>query len=417
MKTGPLAFVIANNHCMIPDQFFWSFLRLERPDNSFAVHGTSSVKASTYNTGIYRALKAGAEWMLLMDVDQIFPPHTAVRLLETAEKHNAKIVSVLYHLGRAPFGPVAGWVKEVGNETKFVNRDGNDWKETYAPLGEGVVEVDWAGTGGLLIHKDVLKDVEWPPFIDTWEPGRGIRSTGHDVNFCLRAKEKGHRVLVDTTVKSGHGKFIYVGQEFAQAFNDSGMAVAMTGVLHRQAQEKDYWDTLWKIENHNGGDRANHYPETVKNVLEEIDPGSAVADVGCGDGSLMNSIQKAKGGKITGYDFSETAIDLCKKNGFDGYVADVRSYSPNGDAASYDVVVSAHTIEHIQDEIAFVSLLKKLVKPSGKVVVATPWVEEIQGHFEHVRAYTEDGLKNLFGGVFQEVSVKKNQRDFIVVAR
>jgi len=122
-------------------------------------------------------------------------------------------------------------------------------------------------------------------------------------------------------------------------------------------------------------------------------------------------------GHFTGYDFSEKAIELVKAKGFVGKVADFRRYSPNGDVHAYDAVVSTHTIEHIENDRDFVKLMKDLVKPGGTVVVATPWREEIQGHFEHVRGYSEQSLREVLATQFQDIQISRNSRDFVAVGR
>ena len=68
MSEGTLAFCIQNNHCMIPDGFFWSYLRMMKPGTSFAVKGCTSVKASSVNESIYKALQLGAEWFFLIAI-------------------------------------------------------------------------------------------------------------------------------------------------------------------------------------------------------------------------------------------------------------------------------------------------------------------------------------------------------------
>lgn len=415
---GLLAFCISNNHPYLPDQFFWSYLRMMKPNGSFAVKGDTSVKASTINDAIYKGLNLGAEWLFLMDVDQIFHTDTIPRLLETAQKHGAKVVSVLYHTGSHPFVPVAGWKKEEADGTvAFVNSAGADWKKGYAPLGEGVVEVDWAGSGGLLIHKDVIEAVGWAPFADVWEPKCGRRLMGHDVNFCLRAKEKGFKILVDTAVPSEHGKLMYVGREFAQAFHDSDMEGHLGTVMTSGAQMPAYWDVVWQTENLRKQNRDQAYAETFRDVVAAIPFGvESIADVGCGAGALMDHMDRVVlDADLTGYDFSEKAIEIVKGRGFGGKVADFRTYAPNGDTHSYDAVVSTHVIEHVPDDDRFVSLLRALVKPKGTVVVATPWVEEVQGHFEHVRGYTADSLHEVLARHFKEVRVTKNSRDYVAV--
>lgn len=415
MSQGRLAFVISNNHHMIPDAFFWCYNRMMKPNGSFAVRGDTSIKCGSINDGIYRALELGAEWLFLMDVDQIFPVNTIPRLLDTVAKYDAKIVSVLYNIGKAPFGPVAGWFKEEqGGVINYVNSKGLNWRLSYAPLGKGVVEVDWVGAGGLLIHKDVIKDIQWPPFIDIWEPGKGMRSSGHDVNFCARAKDKGYKIYVDTTVTSDHGKLFYPSQLFIEAFNEGGMLEKMDGILHRQTLESDYWDTLWQMEGIKGTKReAEHYPQTLKDLTELIPEGATVADMGCGLGGIMQHLRDSKKAVCKGFDFSEKAIEIVKADGFEGEVADFRNFNPNGDTGRFDVVYSAHTIEHLQEDEKYVEAMKQLCKQGGKVVIATAWREEIQGHFEHVRGYTQEGLETLLQKHFGQVTVRKNNRDFI----
>jgi SAM-dependent methyltransferase len=416
MPKGRLAFCIQNNHFMVPMDFFWTYLRMLKPSNSFAVEGAAAVKASCYNEAIYKAIALGAEWFFCMDVDQMFPVNTIPRLFDVVEKYDAKIVSVLYHIGRAPFGPVAGWVKKMEDgRNVYTNSNGNPWRAEYAPLGDGVVEVDWVGSGGLLIHKSVIDAIGWPPFLDVWTPGQGTRDIGHDINFCLRAKEKGFKVYVDTGLDSAHGKFTYVSKLYAQGFNEANVVQHMDGILHRQALEADYWDTVWQTELIKSQSRGKSYSETLKNLEELVPEKSRVADLGCGAGDVISHLRDTKNAVCTGYDFSERAIEIIKQKGFDGTVVDLRNFSPNGESGSFDVVVSTHTIEHLQDDHGLISAMKKLSRPGGKVVIVTPWREEIQGHFEHVRGYTDDEMDALMKQHFQDFSVTKNNRDYVAV--
>ncbi len=417
---GLLVFCINNNHCMMPTNFFWSYLRMMKPNGSFAVQGAGSIKSSAINAGITQALTLGAEWMFLMDVDQLFPQNTIPKLLDTAEKHNAKIVSVLYHVNAPPFAPVAGWFKDevidgVSHRTS-VNSRGGIWKLDYAPLGEGVVEVDWVGAGGLLIHKDVIDAVGWPPFVDVFEPGKGTRSLGHDMVFCARAKEKGFKTLVDTSVLSSHGAFTYFDKEFIDAYQETGMVDQLIKGTRNQAMEPGYWDTIWQTENIKKMSRIESYKESAENVRDIVPNGAYVADMGCGLGDMMDYLRKSNGCKCAGYDFSEQAIEIVKEKGHEGFHADFRKFDINGDARKYDCVVSLHTIEHIKEDEKFVGNMKSLCKIGGKVVIVTPWRPEIQGHFEHVRGYDEGELKKLASKFFVDFEVRKNNRDYLLVA-
>jgi 2-polyprenyl-3-methyl-5-hydroxy-6-metoxy-1,4-benzoquinol methylase len=417
MKPGLLCFVISNNHHMLPDQFFWSYLKMRKPNGSLAIKGSSSVKCSSINDGIHQALLYGAEWVFLMDVDQTFPPMTIPRLMDTAKRQGAKIVSVLYHLGRAPYAPVAGWVKEKDGEEIYVNAKGESWRDYYAPLGQGVVEVDWVGSGGLLIHRDVLAAIGWPPFLDEWTPGLSFRKLGHDITFSERARAAGFKLYVDTAVNSGHGKFQYFDQTWAEGFNNSNMLDAMGGVIHRQALEAEYWDTVWQDELIRGYEREKQYADTFKAIVDLVPDNAQVADAGCGGGVLMTKLRDEKKAQCTGLDFSAQAIDIIHRKGFPGRVVDFRNFEVNGDGGKYDVVVATHVLEHMQEDKAFLQKLKTMCKRGGQVIVATPAIPEVQDILEHVRGYSDQEIADLMASVFESSNVTKNARDYVAVGK
>jgi 2-polyprenyl-3-methyl-5-hydroxy-6-metoxy-1,4-benzoquinol methylase len=417
MKPGLLCFVISNNHHMLPDQFFWSYLKMKKPNGSLAIKGSSSVKCSSINDGIHQALLHGAEWLFLMDVDQTFPVNTIPRLLDTARRHDAKVISVLYHLGRAPCGPVAGWIKEVNGEDAYVNSNGASWRDSYAPLGKGVIEVDWVGSGGLLIHRSVLQEIGWPPFLDEWAPGMSFRKVGHDVTFSERVKAAGFKIYVDTSINSAHGKFQYFDQTWAEGFHHSQMVDHMDGVIHRQALESDYWDTVWQEEFLRGTEREEQYADTFKTILEKVPENAAVADVGCGPGVLMKRLKESKNAQCTGYDFSEEAVEIVKGKGFEGRVVDARNFDVNGDGGKFDVVVATHVLEHMQEDKQFLYLLKQLCKKGGQVIIATPAIKEVQDIVEHVRGYNDEEISALMASVFESSEISKNARDYVAVGK
>lgn len=417
MKPGLLCFVISNNHHMLPDQFFWSYLKMKKPNGSLAVKGSSSIKCASINDGIQEALLRGAEWVFLMDVDQTFHKNTIPRLLDTARRHDAKVISVLYHLGRAPYPPVAGWVKKINGQDSYVNANGEGWRDSYVPLGQGVVEVDWVGSGGLLIHASVLRAIGWPPFIDEWEPGFGYRKTGHDVTFCERAKKAGFKIYVDTAVQSPHGKFQYFSQEWAEAFHESKMVEHMDGVIRRQVLEADYWDTVWQDEQLKGLEREAAYAETFEKIIGCVPEKAVVADVGCGPGVLMKKLQDGKGAQCTGYDFSEQAIEIVRSKGFEGRLVDVRGFNVNGDGGKYDVVLATHVLEHVKEDKAFLKILKALCKKGGQVIIATPANPAIQDIVEHVRGYNDEQIAALMASVFESSEISKNARDYVAVGK
>lgn len=146
-----------------------------------------------------------AEWAWFCDTDMVFSDDALLRLLVAAKKTGAKII-----------GGLCCIVNESGLiPTLFIDDDDNITKAAYDFPDEAVVEVAATGTGFLLIHRDVLLDMQaardgsiWGWFVE----GERISQTGtshwmgEDVLFCLNARALGHSVYVDCTTPIGHVK-------------------------------------------------------------------------------------------------------------------------------------------------------------------------------------------------------------------
>lgn len=94
-------------------------------------------------------------------------------------------------------------------------------------------------------------------------------------------------------------------------------------------------------------------------------------DVGCGEGSLLNAVRDKVGDTwaLTGFEVSEARADMARKNGHSVVVA---ANEVPEDAGEFDVAVSMHVIEHVDDDRAHALDLARLVKPGGHVYLETP---------------------------------------------
>lgn len=74
---------------------------------------------------------------------------------------------------------------------------------------------------------------------------------------------------------------------------------------------------------------------------------------------------------------------------------------------SFDFVVTFQVIEHIEDDDAFVREIHRVLKPGGKLICTTPNIKmSITRNPWHIREYTVDGLKSLFGKYFSKVETQ-----------
>lgn len=94
-------------------------------------------------------------------------------------------------------------------------------------------------------------------------------------------------------------------------------------------------------------------------------------DVGCGNGSVLESMREAYGAKGTGIDLSATAVEFCRRRGFEARVGRFEDYVP-APGEAYDLVHSSHVIEHLASPLDYMRKVRDLLRPGGISVFITP---------------------------------------------
>jgi hypothetical protein len=141
------------------------------------------------NTGCQKLLELGWEYVFLDD-DTVPPPDAIYRLMA----HKQPMSAGLYYRRNPPIVPVM--LKE--------SPSGRNWISQFkAP---DLMEVDFVGSGCLLIHRDVLTTLKAPWFdwrVDRYDLPAHERMS-EDFRFCQYARENGYKILVDTSVQCRH---------------------------------------------------------------------------------------------------------------------------------------------------------------------------------------------------------------------
>lgn len=100
-----------------------------------------------------------------------------------------------------------------------------------------------------------------------------------------------------------------------------------------------------------------------------IKDGAKILDIGCGNGSFINRLLK-KGWDAYGIDFDEKAVTFCKQKGLKVNHGDLLSQKyPD---STFDVVTLNHVIEHLFNPNEIIEECNRILKPKGKLVIATP---------------------------------------------
>lgn len=164
-----------------------------------------TAEARNYMTAA--ALDAGAEWLLWIDADMVFPSDGLLRLLA----HDTDIVGADYRRRSPPFPRIG---KPVG-----------------LPAQSGLEHVHFIGLGFLLMRAQVLRKMGRPWFVRSWNRDGGTPDNPsgfatEDAFFCGHAAHLGYKVFADLDLSDEVGHIC----ETPIPWNLTGPQPAIAGV-------------------------------------------------------------------------------------------------------------------------------------------------------------------------------------------
>ncbi|WP_416974353.1 class I SAM-dependent methyltransferase [Streptomyces sp. 4F14] len=108
-----------------------------------------------------------------------------------------------------------------------------------------------------------------------------------------------------------------------------------------------------------------------------------VLDVGCGLGrNLLNCSPES-----VGVDHNAHSVATCRERGLTAYTSEELAEAPDCGPGSFDSLLCAHVLEHMDEELG-VSVLDQylpLIKPGGSIVLITPQEAGYKTDATHVR--------------------------------
>lgn len=140
----------------------------------------SSILPDSRNILVEMAKEAEASHILFLDSDMVYPRNTANRLLE----HRKDIVAANCVTRSRPANTTARIVQEDGIIIH------------YPVKGSGLTEIDFVGTGIMLIDMKVFGVIEKPYFMNIWQEDKE-RIMGEDWYFVHKASLAGSKAYVD----------------------------------------------------------------------------------------------------------------------------------------------------------------------------------------------------------------------------
>jgi SAM-dependent methyltransferase len=179
---------------------------------------------------------------------------------------------------------------------------------------------------------------------------------------------------------------------------------------------RDYYEDLWE----RLPDRleAPDLELRLAHLRAGVSPGDRVLDLGCGDGRFTREAAGI-GAKPIGVEIAQAAIDRARRAhpDLDFRLAPIDGPLPFDDV-SFDVVWTSEVIEHVADTARWLSEVRRVLVPRGRLLLTTPShgrlriaLNGIEGFSDplgdHLHLYTRASLTALlaeFG--FDEISVR-----------
>lgn len=157
--------------------------------------------------------------------------------------------------------------------------------------------------------------------------------------------------------------------------------------------ERELYDSLYRLEDEHWWFRGRR--AVIRSLLRHT-PSSGprrILDAGCGTG--RNLVELAEFGQASGVDGSQQAVDYCLERGLERVQRAPLESLPY-ESESFDLVLLADVIEHVDDDVAVLKELRRVTKPHGAIVITTPayrwlWSHQDESH-HHRRRYTRGGL-------------------------
>jgi len=158
------------------------------------------------------------------------------------------------------------------------------------------------------------------------------------------------------------------------------------------------------------GARAKDYDwDASRNLFKTYRCRDAVLlDVGCGNG-IKTQYHRDLVDSVVALDVSFRQLKRAKKLGFEVVAASATSLPFQKE--SFDIVTSFHVVEHVNDDLAMMNEISRVLKPNGKAILVTPnrmRITSILYRFlirsrvvypfnpNHVHEYTLEDLHTLF---------------------
>ena len=162
----------------------------------------------------------------------------------------------------------------------------------------------------------------------------------------------------------------------------------------------------------------------IKEISKLLDSNSAVLDIGCGNGELLNKLQCITK-NLYGFEKSEYK-DLNKSKYIKYFFYSLENMQKQLTPKSLDMIIMHHSLEHIFDQNSILNLSYNLLKDDGYLVVIVPDLAFINLFFSflflpHIHNFSKTSLQELLNRynfqVVQSVESVFDQKEIFFISK
>lgn len=319
--------------------------------------------ADARNILIESARSNGCTHLLIIDTDHIVPAHMIECL---SNNKDALIASGLVCKRKPPF-------QQVG----FCLVNG-EYHGVDLPVDGRSYSVDVPAMGATMFDISVFDTIDFPWFQDT----KGVNPNGElynkrsDTNFFEKAQRAKISMVIDTRVIIGH-----LGDRRPHYPTDQ---VSAADLNREHGIRLDADAQKWQAEVY---EKAKSI--VVKNRL------SSVLDLGCGNPIKLKKIGELV--KLVGVDFPEKIEAISRRDVKGEWIGKDINY-PFDLGMSFDLVIAADVIEHINSVDVFFDAVITHLKSNGILLISSPEKSTVDGANDlHVQEFTKAELTGIIG--------------------
>ncbi len=176
-----------------------------------------------------------------------------------------------------------------------------------------------------------------------------------------------------------------------------------------------YDDELWELVPEDPGPP----PAQLVGFVRGLGRSGRALDLGCGDGRLSAELDAAE---LTAADVSRVALDRARARLGGAQLVELEPDAPLPFAdGAFDLVLTAETAEHVRDLQLFLSEIRRVLVPGGRLALTTPasapLVRPGDPLSPHLRRFTSGSLRRVLDDLgFDVESLRRRSGTLLALA-